>query len=133
MRILFLSILALVTFLPGLRAELPPSVYEAMQEKAPEHLKIQVLRVDISPGKEEASQKIEAVVRVTEVFRTSTNLRPGLMIRILYTVRHHPPGWVGPREPPILNQGDETVAYLAKIENSADYEPAARAMSFHDF
>jgi hypothetical protein len=113
-------------------AELAPSVYEAMQARAPEYLKIEVLRVDVSPGETPSDQKVHVVAMVTQTIRTATELSPDAIINIVYTVTDRPEGWVGPGAVPILEERQQTVAYLAKGE-STDYAPAAGRMSFNNF
>ena len=114
-------------------AELPPSAYEAMQAKAPEHLQIQVLRVDIAPGKDGASQDILVMATVEKVERSESGIKPGDLVNIAYTLEERPPGWVGPGQVPILAQGDTRVAYLKKLDKPETYAPAAGAMSFDNF
>src|SRR5262245_37322392 len=97
------------------RAELPPSVYEAKQKAAPEALRIQVLRVNIEPGDNDSSQKVEVLARVDEVTRSEAGIKPQDMITIVYTINHHPAGWAGPGEVPILEEGKSMVAYLKAI------------------
>lgn len=114
------------------RAELPPSAYEAMQAKAPELLKIEVLRVDVEPGEEPSQQKIHIVAMVSDVTRTASELKPNDVINITYTVTERPKGWVGPGQVPIPVAKDQTIAYLSKQENG-DYAPAAGRMTFSQF
>ena len=90
--------------MPVLQAELPPSAYESMQAKAPEYLRIEVLRVNVEPGESPTQQRVHVVALTTEVFRTKS----------------------GP------NEKERTVAYLAKTEGS-DFVPAAGRMSFINF
>lgn len=125
--------LLVLLFLPLIaHAELPPSAYEAMQAKAGELVKIDVLRVDVEPGQEAGQQKVHLIAQVAEVTRTSTNLQPNDIVNILYTVTEHPKGWVGPGQIPLLAEKDSTIAYLTKME-SGDYTPAAGRMSFSNF
>ena len=42
-------VLLIFLLIPALHAELPPSAYESMQAKAPEYVRIEVLRVDVEP------------------------------------------------------------------------------------
>lgn len=130
MRYVFL----LITFLCPLvlQAELPPSAYEAMQAKAPEYLDIEILRVDVSPGDAPNQQKVLLLSLVNKVTRTATNLKPGDIINIVYTITDHPKGWTGPREIPIPSEREKTIAYLAK-DVANNYLPAARAMTFRNF
>jgi hypothetical protein len=122
-----LCLLPLVAF-----AELPPSAYENMQAKAPEFLKIEILRVDISPGDKPEDQTVHAVAMVTQVMRTATEVKPDEIINIYYTVTERPKGWAGPGEVPLLEDKQQTVAYLAKGE-TGDFKPAAGRMSFSNF
>ncbi len=115
-----------------LLAELAPSAYEAMQAKAPEHLRIEVLRVDVEPGEDSSQQKVHVVAMATAVLRTATSLKPDEIINILYTMNNRPAGWAGPGEIPLLGEKDETVAYLTKTE-AGDFVPAAGRMSFSNF
>jgi hypothetical protein len=115
-----------------LRAELAPSAYEAMQAKAPEFLKIEVLRVDVSPGDDPIQQKIQIVALVSDVTRTASDLKANDVINISYVVTEHPKGWVGPGEVPIPVAKDQCVAYLVRGANT-DYAPAAGRMTFSQF
>lgn len=125
--------LAIFLALPVLlHAELPPSAYESMQAKAPEYLKIEVLRVSVEPGEEANQQKIELVALVKEVNRTATDVKPGDMINITYTVTEHPKGWAGPGAIPVPMEREQMVAYLIKSE-TGDFNPAAGRMSFSNF
>jgi hypothetical protein len=72
------------------------------------------------------------VAMVTEVTRSSTGLKADEIINILYTIVGHPQGWMGPGEVPLLEDKDETVAYLNKTETD-DFVPAAGRMSFSNF
>ena len=130
----FFAVLILPVVLPlALRAELPPSAYEAMQAKAPEFLEIQVMRVEIEPGENIEDQKISLLARVEKVHRTDTKLQAGDLLTIIYTVTDRPRGWVGPGAVPILNEGDRNVAYLLKGDKPDEFKPAAGAMTFHHF
>jgi hypothetical protein len=118
--------------MPVLRAELPPSAYEAMQAKAPEYLKIEVLRVAMEPGESPTRRDVHVVALTLEVFRTASGLKPNEIVSIFYTVTDHPQGWVGPGEVPIPNEKERCVAYLVKTEGG-DFAPAAGRMSFMNF
>ena len=118
--------------IPALHAELPPSAYESMQAKAPEYVRIEVLRVDVEPGDSPTQQRVHVVALTTEVFRTSSGLKPNEIVNIFYSVTEHPPGWAGPGEVPIPNEKERSVAYLVKTEGG-DFEPAAGRMSFTNF
>lgn len=128
-----LSPFLLLVLLQTVIAELPPSAYESMQAKAPEHLQVQVLRVDIAPGKNDASQEIQAMAMVEKVERSASGIKPGDLVNIAYTLEERPLGWVGPGQVPILAQGDTRVAYLKKLDKPETYAPAAGAMSFDNF
>ncbi len=127
--ILLLAILCPVL----LRAELPPSAYEKMQQAASDVADIEVLRVDIEPGDSPSRQNIHLMALVNSVTRSATGLKEGDLINILYTVTSHEKGWVGPGEIPILPEKDKTVAYLLKDATTGDFHPAAGAMSFRNF
>lgn len=126
--------LLLLLLLPlSLNAELPPSAYDAMQKKAGEYLNIEVLRVDIEPGDNPNEQKVQIAALVSSVDRTSSDVKQGDFISISYTVTEREKGWVGAGEVPILNEKDQTVAYLTKIPDGDGYAPAAGRMSFSNF
>ena len=113
-------------------AELPPSAYESMQAKAPEYLKIEVLRVDVAPGETPTEQTVHIVALVTSVMRTKSDLKPDEIINIFYILKEQPKGWVGPGAIPLLKERDQTVAYLSRRE-TGDFDPAAGRMSFSNF
>jgi phenylpyruvate tautomerase PptA (4-oxalocrotonate tautomerase family) len=119
-------------FAPILQAELPPSAYEAMQAKAPEYFKIEILRVDVAPGETPIQQSVQLVALISEVLRTASGAKPNEIINIVYTVTEHPRGWAGPGPIPIPREKERTVAYLKKLE-VGDFEPAAGRMTFTNF
>lgn len=124
---------ALFLFPFFLHAELPPSAYEAMQSKAPEYLKIEVLRVEIEPADSPVKQKVQLMALVTGVERSASGVKEGDFINIGYVVTEHPQGWAGPGEIPFLNEKDQTVAYLTKDPETGTFSPAAGRMSFSNF
>lgn len=129
----FQSLTALLLLVPALLfAELPPSAYEAMQAKATDYVKIEVLRVDVEPGQNPNEQKIQMVALVTEVLRSASDLKPSDIINISYTVADHPQGWAGPGAIPILTEKQVTIAYLNK-EESGDFAAGAGRMTFENF
>ncbi|CAN5600193.1 hypothetical protein BH09VER1_BH09VER1_20500 [soil metagenome] len=129
----FLAALLFLLPLVPLQAELAPSAYEQMQAKAPEYLKIEVLRVDIEPGEKPADQKVHIVAMVNEVIRSTAGIKPDEIINIFYIVEDHPKPWAGPGATPILAEKDQTIAYLKPTSNSGEFEPAAGRMSFSNF
>lgn len=127
------SFLFLLCLFPLLAlAELPPSAYESLQAKAPEYLKIEVLRVDVTPGAKPEEQTVHVVAMVTQVLRTATEVKPDEIINIFYTITERPKGWVGPGAIPVLQDKQQTVAYLSKGE-TGDFKPEAGRMSFSNF
>ncbi len=129
----FQPLTALLLLVPALLfAELPPSAYEAMQAKASDYVRIEVLRVDVEPGDSPTQQKIQMVALVTEVIRSASDLKVSDIINISYTVTEHPQGWAGPGAIPILTEKQVTLAYLQK-EESGDFAAAAGRMTFENF
>ena len=126
------ALLLLLACLTGALAELPPSAYEAMQNKAPEYLKIEVLRVAVEPGETPTQQNVEMVALVTQVLRTESGVKPNDILNIRYPITEHPRGWTGPGSVPLLNEKDASVAYLQKAD-SGEFVPAAGRMSFSNF
>ena len=122
----------LFSLVPVLHAELPPSAYEAMQAKAPEYFKIEILRVDVAPGETPTEQNVQLVALITEVLRSASGAKPNEIINIVYSVVEHPWGWAGRGPVPILREKERTVAYLRKLE-VGDFEPAAGRMTFTHF
>lgn len=118
---------------PALLAELGPAAYEAMQAKAPEFLEIEVLRVEVEPSQEPSSQTIKAMALVTKVDRTASNVNPGDLINIAYTLTERPKDAVGPGPIPLLAEKAITIAYLKRDEASGNFNPVAGMMSFENF
>ena len=116
----------------SLRAELPPQAYRQRQAAAPEVLVIKVRSV-ATKEIERSDHKliantVEAVVE--HVGRTSTGLKPGAVIRILYTQRRYAQPIAGPSEVPSLKEGEVRPAYLSWQKESEVYSPAAGGFSF---
>lgn len=118
--------------MPAAYAELPPSAYEAMQAKAPEHVQIEILRVEVEPGEAPTQKRVHLIALTTAVARTASGLKPNEIVNIFYTVTDHPEGWVGPGEIPIPKERDRSVAYLEKT-GGGDFAPVAGRMSFSNF
>jgi hypothetical protein len=110
-------------------AELPPSAYAQMRDKAGEALRIEVLKVDglARSGPNEESH-FTVTARVVCTARSASGLTPGATITISYaTVLQRPRGWVGPGRIGIL----EPRIYAAYLHKSgAIYAPAAGGQSF---
>ena len=108
--VLMAGLAALVLPAPG-RAELPPWVYGQEQRQAPLRAEIQVLRVQLNPGR-----AVQAQVRLLTIQRQPMppHLRPGQAIRVAYTLPPpRPQGWVGPSPLPLLRPGQRLPAWLA--------------------
>jgi hypothetical protein len=123
--------LALILSAP-LRAELPPSVYQRMQEEAPEKIVMETLRVEIRHVQNEG-QHVVIMGVIKKVDRSASGLKSGEFVTIQYLIPDRPEGWVGPGNIPLLSEQEETVAFLRRIDQSDRYEPAAGAMSFSEF
>ena len=126
------SLLILILLGAQAMAELPPSAYEAMQAKAPEHVKIEVARVEVEPGETPVQQSVRVMALVNDVMRSASGLKRNDVITIVYSVTEHPKGWAGPGAVPILTEKHQSVAYLERNEKG-DYIPAAGRMSFSEF
>jgi hypothetical protein len=112
---------------------LSPSAYENLQEKAPEHLEIQVLLAEINPAEVAGDLSVRAEGRVEKVHRTGSGIKEGDIIVILYSVRESPAGQPARGEIPLLAEGESRVAYLEKSGKPLEFRPAAAAMSFDNF
>jgi len=132
MKRVFATLALLAAALP-LRAELPPSAYEAMQREASEVLRINVLNVQETASENPAVTDVNVVAEVLKVGRSAAKLNPGDMITITYHIADHPSGWVGPGEIPLLKDMTESIAYLKPVPETNEYTPAAGAMSFSQF
>ncbi len=132
MRILTAA-LALLTFSIMASASLPPSAYESLQAKAPEHLEIEVLLSEITPSEEPGTFSVVAEGRVAKVHRSRSGTREGDIIVISYRVKESPGGQPARGEIPFLAEGERRVAYLESAEKPLRFRPAAAAMSFDNF
>ena len=123
--LLMAGLAALALPAPG-RAELPPWVYGQEQRQAPLRAEIQVLRVQLDPGRE-----VQAQVRLITIQRQPLppRLRPGQTIRVAYTLPPpRPQGWAGPSPLPLLRPGQRLPAWLAP--DPPLFRPAAGGRSF---
>jgi hypothetical protein len=113
-----------------IRAELPPSVYQERQAKAPEALVIKVRSVSKQETIDKDLTSIEFTVKaeVEKVERSATKLSPGALIEIHYTQTHYKEPMVGPSEVPALKEGQVCPAYLAG--DGKIYRPAGGGYSF---
>ncbi len=128
---IFLALIALPALLVDVRAELPPTVYRDLQQKAPEVLRI---RTDEVISKQAAisddrnwSETVHATV--IEVVRTSSGVKVGDKITVSYPRMVPAEGQVGPSPPPQLKTGAEYTAFLAKSDDGK-FSLSARGMSF---
>ncbi|PWU10322.1 MAG: hypothetical protein C5B47_02270 [Verrucomicrobia bacterium] len=111
--------------------ELAPSVYEAKQHSASEYLQLRITHVETNAVPSGTEVKILATV--TQIIRTSSQIKAAQTLEIHYRITSHPKGWCGPGEIPLLKSEDHTVAYLTKVKGEDFYIPAAGAMSFRNF
>jgi hypothetical protein len=112
------------------RAALPPGSYDALRIKASEVLIIEVKAVT-TQDVDSARTAVRAEVEVLAVERTGDGLEIGDFMVIEYTtVNPAAPGWVGPRQAPVLTKGGIYPAFLQKAKTGATFEPAAYGASF---
>ena len=113
-------------------AELPPQAYRQRQAAAPEVLVIKVRSVVTKatdrPDHKLIANTVEAVVE--HVARTTTGLKPGAVIKIVYTQRRYEKPLAGPSEVPTLKEGEVRPAYLSWQKETELYSPAAGGFSF---
>ncbi len=128
---LFLGAVLLLPVL--LRANLPPSAYEAMQQAAAEALHIEVLRVETEPGTQLDEEVIRLTAVVTQVERSASGLQAGDSIQIVYTLKMGADGHPQPGQPPALEEGFSGPAFLRREPDRPIYHPAALALSFDLF
>lgn len=130
----FSLLLGAVLLLPvPLRANLPPSAYEAMQQAAAEALQIEVLRVETEPGTQLDEEVICLTAVVTRVERSASGLQAGDSIQVVYTLKMGADGRPQPGQPPALEEGFSGSAFLQREPDSPIYHPAALALSFELF
>lgn len=121
-------------------AELPPYVYEDLQQKAPEALLIEVTSVDVgrrfakpdgcSWYEFEVIRNVSVEARVVRVTRSAAGLRPGDAIRVEYASINRCSGYNGPRSIDMVRRGDHIRAFLAKGDRAGLFVPAARGATF---
>jgi len=111
-------------------AELPPYVYQELQEKSPEALNIRVESVKLDKHEEPNFTRvsISAQAKVESVTRSASGLKPGDTIRINYSQVSYKRPVAGPSEPDILEKGERYPAFLSGTDGI--YSPAARGYSF---
>ena len=122
------------------RAELPPSVYEELQQKAPEALFIEVTSVDVDRSFAKPSgcswfdfeviRNVTLEARVIRVIRSEAGVRPGEVIRVEYASINRCSGYNGPRSIDLLRRGDRVRAFLARGDRAGVFVPAARGATF---
>jgi uncharacterized protein YcfL len=135
-----LTSLSLLLLLPGATfpqatlAEIPPSGYRNLQERAQEALNIQVMSVEVKPA---ASGKLNVTVLadVTEVQRSQAKLKRGNKIKIQYQIYDYSrikPTDIPPGAPPapLLDPGKVYSAFLNRAESGESFTPAAYRLSF---
>lgn len=113
-----------------MQAELPPSVYQELQEKSPEALNIMVESVKIDKSEESSLTRlsITAEAKVETVTRSASGVKPGDKIRISYTHISYKRPVAGPSEPDILKEGRSYPAFVTGEDGV--FTPAARGYSF---
>lgn len=122
------------------RAEAPMSTYRAMQDKAPEALRLKVLSVNQQvsrrelhdrPGQTATVETISLTIsaQVEQVIRSASGLTPGATISISYQITKRSPPVPGWHQPILLEPGQHVIAFLARATGST-YEIAAYGESF---
>jgi len=111
----------------------PPSVFLEMQKNAPEHLDIEVLRVQTEPGTNLDEELFCVTAVAVKVHRSASGIQPGDFLQIKYVIRCGLDGKSLAGEPPRLKQGEKVPAFLKSREGRISFEPAAGAMSFATF
>lgn len=110
-------------------AELPPGSYDTCRKEAPEALIVKVSSVKKTNGPDGATN-VAAVCTVLRAERSASGLAPGKEITISYTIPDTKNGFVGPRVPVMLKQGEVCPAFLQKAEEGSGYDLAAYGESF---
>ena len=127
-----LVILSLVTLLALVfgavaQAELPPGSYDKLKAGAQEKFKIKIVGVE-QQGKD-PKMTVIFTAEVLQVERSATGVKPG--DRITIQSYHWTKSYAGPKNPPVLPEGWEGVAYLNKAKGSnKNYRLAAYGGSF---
>jgi hypothetical protein len=113
-------------------AELPPSVYQEWQAKAPDFLMIKVRSIKTAETDEPRLVRVAVSLeaQIEQVRRSQSSLKAGDVITIKYEHRKYKEPMVGPSEVPILKEGQSYPAYLKK--GPEGFEPAAGGYSFRE-
>lgn len=125
----------------SVQAELPPTVYADMKEKAAIKAKILVTKVvtslppaaaDLPPEKAvKQPVNIDVTAKVIQAQRGGDVIGNGKTIQISYGHEYRAPGFVGPGLVPIVLPGKMYEAYLGSdAATPGVFVPAAGAMSF---
>ena len=135
-----IAIVIVLILATAVLAELPPGVYQDLQQKAPEVLYLQVSSVDAHRSFAKPSgcsffdfeviRDVKVQARVIRVVRSETGVHPGDVIEIEYSSISRCSGWNGPRSIRMLRKGDLAYAFLSRSGRSAVFEPAARGATF---
>jgi hypothetical protein len=128
----FLAVLSNLLVSNPAVAGLSPETYARMQQRAPEHLQIEVLRVCTvrTHYKDATVVSVTVDARIRSVKQSASGLQAGQRISIRYDhcIRRH--ALIGPGEVPILEAGKTYPAFLEKSEGGAYFCPAAGGRSF---
>jgi hypothetical protein len=127
-----LTVLANLLALNQAVAEMSPETYARMQQRAPERLQIEVVRVCTvrTDFKEGSVITVTLDARVRSVKHSASGLQAGQLIIIRYDhcIRRH--ALIGPGEVPVLRAGRTCPAFLEKAEKGSFFQPAAGRCSF---
>ena len=124
-------IVATACALPNVaRAELPPSAYEQMKDRATEVLEVEITRVALNERDGENLRDISvfADATVTGVTRSQSGVEVGDKISLRYmTFEVISPGWVGPGPIRVVEEGGKYRIWFKKAGNY--FYDAARGRS----
>ena len=132
MKLYFVLVVSLLGFVPVLQAELPPRYYLKLQQKASEVVYIKVLDVtkefclfSCSP------RKITIRAKILQVKRTSGASEKNSTISISY-YWYDTTDMPQPKSPRVLQDSEQTIAYLDYDSKKNVYNLAAFGFSFEE-
>jgi hypothetical protein len=131
----WMAFVALLAAAVSIFAEISPTYYREMQQKAPEQLRIKVVDFSRDWYFWRSERKAKVIAEVTAVVKSATGLAKGNRVYFEYVIVTPPGGgWAGPRSMPELSEGAEYDFFGERVDANKDkgiiLTPTARGYSF---